>query len=290
MAHREGAGSSDGIELGPVSPGPNKSWVRRRWSALGTLGRIFLTSAVSILAALLVTSFYSEWIKPHLDRSDVPRVEILQPDNFTIRGLAHSGAWVFPSGTPSPDAAPPGVVGPENSTALNAWAIQSGAVAAQTLALRLTVRAPDETPIILHGLRVNVVSREPPIDGWMFYPSIGCGGQPVRIVTFNLDEDPVVPMELDSGESKPFDVTLRVTETDPEVYEIHAVSLSHYVEFTLTLLYDNESGPGELQIGEQPFRVTGIPPAVDAWVNPISPDEEPTLVRDASRDGSSLGC
>lgn len=164
-------------------------------------------------------------------------------------------------------------------------------MAAQTLALRLSVRAADEAPVILHGLRVDVVKREKPLEGWFFYPEHACGGQPVRSVSVVLDEEPVVP-RTDGG--RPFDVTLRVTRADPEVYEIHATTYANYVEFRLTLLYDSETGTGEYEVdGGATFGVTGIRGDASDYRFPYPSEVSNSagaLERDTSLDGAGLGC
>ncbi len=269
---------------------PEPSFLKRAWTRLGSLGQTMI--ALGLVAAVGGTA-YAMLIEPKVEDVIVGRsrlqVTVLRQGEFTIRGLAHDGAWIFPTGSPGPEEVPSSTIR-EGSGALNTWALEHGGVAAETLALRLSVRARDESPVILHGLRVDVVKREKPLDGWFFYPEHGCGGQPVREVSVFLDEEPVVPLD---SRGKPFDITLRVTKADPEVYEIHATTYASYVEFRLTLLYDSESGAGEYDMdGGATFAVTGIRPDASAYRAPYvdSQGAAAGLERDASLDGAGLGC
>lgn len=267
------------------------SFLNRTWARLGPLWRAVV--ALGLVAAVIGT-IYSTLIEPKVkDVIAGPsrlEVAVLQPGEFTISGLAHSGAWIFPTGSPGPEDLPSSTV-QGGSDEFNAWALEQGGVAAQTLALRLSVRAADEAPVILHGLRVDVVKREKPLEGWFFYPEHACGGQPVRSVSVFLDEEPVVPRD-DRG--KPFDVTLRVTRADPEVYEIHATTDANYVEFRLTLLYDSETGTGEYEVDDRAaFAVTSIRGDASAYRFPYFSENSTSaggLERDASLDGAGLGC
>jgi hypothetical protein len=270
---------------------PETSFLNRTWARLGAFGKTLV--ALGLVAAVGGTA-YSTLIEPKVE--DVIagesrlRVTVLRPGEFTIRGLPHNGAWIFPPGSPGPEDFPSARI-QGRSDEFNTWALKNGGVAAETLAMRLSVRARDESPVILHGLRIDVVERERPLEGWFFYPEHGCGVQPVRTVSVFLDEEPVVPLDPRNG--KPFDITVRVSKADPEVYEIHATTYANYVEFRLTLLYDSETGTGRYEVdGGATFAVTGIRRDASAYRFPYfdNRDSARGLERDASLDGAGLGC
>jgi hypothetical protein len=280
----------------PSDPPPRRpSKPKRMWAQLGSAGK----AVVALIAAAAIGgTVYSLLVQPKIEdviagesRLDV---RVLEPGEFHPRGLPHSGAWIFPPGGPTPDDAPSSLVHWSQVDAFNSWAADQGGIAAQTLALRLSIRANDDTPVLIHGLRVDVVNREDPIDGWYYRPIVGCGVQSVRIIQFNLDEDPVIPVQVGTGDApRTFDQTFRITRQDPEVFEIHADALSTYVEFKLTLLYDSETGTGEYPIADgRTFAVTGIRPDAEAYEIPYTEQPEPgaKLERNPALDGSTLGC
>jgi hypothetical protein len=194
----------------------------------------------------------------------VLKVQVISQPQFVPEGLVHSGIYLFPGPEPSPADVPADLRGLDHMAAYEQWAQSHGGVPAQTLAVRMTVRAIGSAPVVLNGLRIDVVRRSAPLSGWFRFPDAGCGVQPVRTIDIDLDKNPVRPMliEVDAnGQEKPprpFK-TLRVTRTDIEVFEIHAGTVKRDVEFKMTLLYQSENGAGEFPVeGGRTYRVTAL--------------------------------
>jgi len=192
------------------------------------------------------------------------KVQVISQPQFVPEGLVHSGIYLFAGPAPSPAEVPADLRSLEHMAEYEKWAQSNGGVPAQTLALRMTVRATGSVPVVLHGLRIDVIRRSAPLSGWFRFPDAGCGAQPVRLLDLDLDKSPVRPMliELDAAGQemppRPFK-TLRVTRTDIEVFEIHAGTVRSDVQFKMTLLYEDEEGPGELPVeGGRTYRVTAL--------------------------------
>jgi hypothetical protein len=192
------------------------------------------------------------------------KVQVISQPQFVPEGLVHSGIYLFAGPKPSPADVPPNLRSLEHVAEYEQWAQSNGGVPAQTLALRMTVRAAGSAPVVLNGLRIEVVRRSAPLSGWFRFPDAGCGPQPVRSIDIDLDKSPVRPLliEVDAtGQEKPSRPfkTLRVTRTDIEVFEIHAGTVKSDVEFKMTLLYQSENGAGEFPVeGGRTYRVTAL--------------------------------
>lgn len=98
------------------------------------------------------------------------QVQVISQPDFVPLGLVHSGIYLFPQGATTPAAVPADVRSRQRMTDYERWAQQSGGVPAQTLAMRMTVRAAGDTPVVLNGLRVEVVRRSAPLIGWFRVP------------------------------------------------------------------------------------------------------------------------
>jgi hypothetical protein len=192
------------------------------------------------------------------------KVQVISQPQFVPEGLVHSGIYLFAGPKPAPADVPADLRSREHMAEYEQWAQSKGGVPAQTLALRMTVRAAGSAPVVLNGLRIDVVRRSAPLSGWFRFPDAGCGVQPVRSIDVDLDKSPVRPMliEVDaSGQERPPRPfrTLRVTRTDIEVFEIHAQTDRSDVEFKMTLLYQSENGAGEFPVeGGRTYRVTAL--------------------------------
>lgn len=263
-----------------------------------------VTAAVTSLGliGLLGGTVYTLVLRPKIEDAVVGpsrlTVSVLKQGQFTPQGLANTGLFLFADGGLGPNDMPTELRHWSAETKRNAWSLNHGAVPGETLSLRLSIRAAGERPVILHGLRVDVIKRSAPLSGWFVMPDQGCGGQEVRSINFFLDRDPIVPTLTDiSGKPKPFNQAFRVSQADPEVFEIHATSYAKYVEFRLVLLYDSETGTGEYPVndGDRPFALTGLAPyRAQAYVIPYSENPEPNaqLERAPERDpepSSSVG-
>jgi hypothetical protein len=252
-------------------------------------GAIAAVGLISLVAGTVYVVKLEPWVKDRLVGESRLAVEVLTQTRFTPRGTSHTGIYLFPDGGAAVADVPADTLPRADIPAYDRWAEGAGGVPAYTVSFRVVIRAVSDPPVLINGIRVNVVSRAAPPAGWFRFPDVGCGAQPVRRLTVNLDDDPVRPryIEVDeaTGEEKParYDLTLRVSPTDPEVLEINATARRSDVRFTLTLLYQSQSGAGEYVIGaDEPLRVTALRPgaaqAYDVVGNALvrSPDRDPS--------------
>jgi hypothetical protein len=227
------------------------------------------------------------------------KVQVISQPLFMPEGLVHSGIYLFTGSEPSPADVPADLRGLDHIAKYETWAQSNGGVPAQTLALRMTVRAAGSAPVVLNGLRIDVVRRSAPRSGWFRFPDAGCGAQAVRSIEVDLDKNPVRPMLLEvdaTGQEKPprpFK-TLRVTRTDIEVFEVHASTVKSDVEFKMTLLYQSEDGAGEFPVeGGRTYRVTALQAGrAKAYDTPATSSGSGTpaaLQRTAERDPGPQG-
>ena len=136
------------------------------------------------------------------------------------------------------------------------WAESKGAVAGSPAIVRLQLRAKGDEPIVVNALRVNVVQRTAPVEGW-FVAKPGCGPEPVRVATVDLD-DPNPTVEYQGTQGPQDQLTLSVTRTDVELIELHASTRTATVDWTVELFYSGPDGDGSVLVddGDGPFRVT----------------------------------
>lgn len=252
-------------------------------------GAIAAVGLISLVAGTVYVVKLEPWVKDRLVGESRLAVETLTQTGFTPLGTSHTGIYLFPAGGPAISDVPADTLPRANIPAYDRWAEGAGGVPAYTVSYRVVIRAVSDPPVLINGIRVNVVSRADPPAGWFRFPDVGCGAQPVRRLTVNLDDDPVRPQYLEvddaTGEQLParYDLTLRVSPADPEVLEINATARRSDVRFTLTLLYQSETGAGEYVIGaDEPLRVTALLPgaaqAYDIVGNALarSPDRDPS--------------
>jgi hypothetical protein len=280
----------------PAPPAPaGPRWLR----GLGRGARLLFGALAALgLVSLVVGTVYvlrvEPWVKDRLVGESRLSVEVLSQTQFTPLGPAHGPIWLLPDDVAVEDV-PADLLTPDRRAGYDQWARGAGGVAAYTASFRVVIRAVSDPPVLINGIRVDVVSRDEPAEGWFRVPEIGCGVQPVRRLAVDLDRSPVRPEFFDvdpaTGEPLPVrpDLTLRVSPDDPEVLEVNAATRRHDVRFTIALLYQSESGPGEHVIGAgEPMRVTalgnGRARAYDA-----PPDEPPALVRDPTFDPDPAG-
>jgi hypothetical protein len=284
-----------------TAPPPEPTWQSRLAKHARLLYAVLAAFGVCTLIAGTVYALKVEpWVKDRLAGPSRLAVQVLTQTQFIPEGLVHSGIYLFPAGTATPADVPADVLGPDRRADYHKWARASGALTAQDLSVRLTIRALSDPPVLINGLRVDVISRDEPPAGWFRLPETGCGIQPVRQIRLDLDAKAPRAEFLDvdetTGETLPGrpTLTLRVSPDDPEVLEVNARALKEDVRFTLTLLYDSESGTGEYVVGgDEPFRVTALRAGgVQAYETPADDTAGAGLVRRPDADpgpGSAIG-
>lgn len=141
--------------------------------------------------------------------------------------------------------------------------MQGGVDAISTL-LRVVVQGRTPSPVVLHGLRVTVVSRNQPIDGIYvtFQPDLG--GIPVRLAIIDLDTQPPTLSFEDGLKGNEERFPLQVSQEEVEVFDILAVSSDCDCAWYLSLDFESGGKQGSITIDDHghPFRTVvpgGIP-------------------------------
>ncbi|MER5942270.1 helix-turn-helix transcriptional regulator [Streptomyces sp. NPDC001928] len=137
-----------------------------------------------------------------------------------------------------------------------AWVGAYKAVSAGEQLLTLTVQGTGEETVVVDGLKVRVVGKDTP-PAWNDYVmGVGCGGNvPTRPFTVALDgARPTVV--AGSGQR---DFPFKVSESDPEVFEVTADASAYDVRWYLELAWSSGDRKGTLVVddGGKPFRTSG---------------------------------
>ena len=167
---------------------------------------------------------------------------------------------------------PPGRSGPEGFTGrrgeeLDTWlAVHGRAAGEQTI--ELILRGIQDEPVVVTGLRGQVVRASQPDATSSLAWTFGCGGIAPREARVNL-EDPALRFtwfEEGSG-TLPRAPTLRVDTGDIEVIEVTSSVRSSDVSWRMILSYEFKGRTGEIAIdnGGRPFTVTAPGPTTRAY-------------------------
>jgi hypothetical protein len=138
------------------------------------------------------------------------------------------------------------------------WAREMGGVDASASLIRVVVSGKENRPALLQGMRVELADRRPPLEGTLLtYTGIGAA-QSVRYIDVDLSKSPPI-VDWIGAEGRPEDhFPLRVTESEPEVFDIWAHSprgdQSWYLELDYTA--DGEQGSARIDDHGKPFRTT----------------------------------
>jgi hypothetical protein len=172
--------------------------------------------------------------------------------------------WVIPHPVEALGPVPPGY-DPDDPNARQEWVDSHGGVDADHTTAVVTVQGTRAQAVILTGLRVDVVRREPPMSGINLFE--GCGDLfAARFFEVALDQDPPevgpsVDLRNQGGgdiEVDPIDFPYTVTDSDPELFSIIAWTEDCYCEWTATLEWRVGEREGESLILDEgkPFRVS----------------------------------
>ncbi|MGW4512069.1 helix-turn-helix domain-containing protein [Streptomyces sp. NPDC004393] len=154
------------------------------------------------------------------------------------------------------DRAPQQVPPPPAEQDAPGWVSALGAVSSGGQYVVLTVQGTSASTVVLEDLRVRVVSLDAPL-AWSDYSmGVGCGG---GVETNGFDVD------LDAGRlaAAPAqgqrDFPFKVSESDPEVFQIRARTAAHDVHWFLELEWSSGARHGTVRIDDhgKPFRTSG---------------------------------
>ena len=165
--------------------------------------------------------------------------------------------WVVPDGKRGSQHFPSQLFEDDDRTV--DWLRARHAIERDHTTVELTIRGRSGTAVVLTAMRVRIVRRNAPLQGTEF--SFPCGGTvPVRVYQANLDENaPVARAANGSTKAKPF--PYQVTQSDPEVFRVTAVTAKCDCQWRLELAYvDGEKAHVKVVDDHgQPFRTTADP-------------------------------
>ncbi|MER0484577.1 helix-turn-helix domain-containing protein [Streptomyces sp. Edi2] len=137
------------------------------------------------------------------------------------------------------------------------WISSLGAVSADSQLVQVSVQGTGDETVVLHGLRVRVVSSTAP-PAWNAYSmGVGCGGG-ITPKTFGVSLDAAQPSIVPQGGQRDF--PYKVSERDPEVFKITARAGARAVRWYLELEWSSGNRHGTLRIDDngEPFHTSGM--------------------------------
>ena len=239
---------------------PTKRWNKQAvW-----LGGVLTSAIVIPLVAWIATSaghWFTEKVNPEQHLSAV--VSIPPLENSCATGEA---GWVFEK---QPTELP-GVMPNEDK---EAWATANGGIPASGNYYVVTLQGLNGHTVVVNGITVDVVSRTEPPHGTYPYTGGQCGGLIPYRFELDLDKNPVSVTALgDDGvvgpgeERRPVDLPHAISQSEPEVWHLAAVTTECDCEWTATLDWTSDGIEGHTKITNngKPFRVAATTHAIEA--------------------------
>ncbi|WP_405441384.1 helix-turn-helix domain-containing protein [Streptomyces niveus] len=145
---------------------------------------------------------------------------------------------------------------PPNEPDAPGWVAALGAVSSGSQYIELAIQGTGVETVVLKGLNVRVVGSDAPLAWNDFATGVGCGGG-VTTRAFAVDLDAGRPSVVTKGGQRDF--PYKVSESDPEVFQISANASARYVSWYLELEWSSGGREGTLRIDDQgkPFRTSG---------------------------------
>lgn len=232
---------------------------RRVW-----LGGVLTSAIVIPLVAWIATSL-GHWFTGKVNPEEYLSAVVSIPSLEYSCGTGQAG-WVF-------DKEPselPGVVPADNR---EAWAAANGGIPASGNYYVVTLQGLKGHTVVVNGITVDVVSRTEPPHGTYPYTGGQCGGLIPYRFSLDLDKTPVSVTALgDDGfvapgeEHRPVDLPHAISQSEPEVWHLAAVTTECDCEWTATLNWTSEGVEGHTPITNngKPFRVAATTHAIEA--------------------------
>lgn len=250
--------SPEGPPSPPEPPSPER-WrdrVQRRTSSVFRDSRFAtFVGVVGVIAAFAaLVPVVSDWFSKD--------VEVQVVDSRS--GQATSPNLVIP--LQLEDLSPPPNV--SDSVAIKEWADSIGGVYGENMSVGFVARSEQLTPTIITALRVEVVSRDEPLQGTWIVPD-GGGPQDERVVLADLDADP--PTAILDGS---FAFPLRINNSEVELFSVRAQASDCYCLWQIELDVIGVDGKSRTVIVDddgQPFELTGTGNAEDRTFLPSTP-------------------
>lgn len=122
--------------------------------------------------------------------------------------------------------------------------------------IELAIQGTGSETVMLNRMNVRVVSSDEPLAWNDFATGVGCGGG-VTTRAFSVDLDAGRPSVRTQGGQRDF--PYKVSESDPEVFQISANASARYVNWYLELEWSSGGREGVLRVDDhgQPFRTSG---------------------------------
>lgn len=184
-----------------------------------------------------------------------------------VSAVISSYNWEAPCGQyylldGEPGNVPPPPTDPQES---RGWAKALGGVDGGDMMLELTLQGASREAVVLKGLHVRVVSREPALAWGAYSMGEGCGSG-ITPQSFDIDLDDGQPHTQpvagqDGGAVVPAkDFPYRVSSTDVEVFNLDAHVEGHDVTWYLELEWSSGDRSGTLRVDDngEPFRTSSI--------------------------------
>ena len=243
-----------GGEPSPSTSEPEEStkkpWYRR------------VTTYMLVTALAGVTAFGSGAVERILNTAVDDVGSPLQVESVRAADCPYN--YVIP-GSPATTPIPPSVDTAGGPAERDAWAFQLGGVDGGYTDVAVTVVGTSDRPVVLRDLRVEIVSRNEPIDG--FEAHAECGDLvAVRFIRVDLDQrPPVVTASRDDRNlvndapdvpEAPIDFPYTVTRTGVETFSIFAVTSACNCSWRGRLLWSAGDRSGEVVIDDngRPFQ------------------------------------
>ncbi|WP_405810720.1 helix-turn-helix domain-containing protein [Streptomyces sp. NBC_01520] len=184
-----------------------------------------------------------------------------------VSAVISSYNWEAPCGQyylldGEPGTVPPPPTDPQES---RGWAKALGGVDGGDMMLELTLQGASREAVVLKGLHVRVVSREPALAWAAYSMGEGCGSG-ITPQSFDIDLDDGQPHTQPvagqgGGAVVPAkDFPYRVSSTDVEVFNLDAHVEGHDVTWYLELEWSSGDRSGTLRVDDdgEPFRTSSI--------------------------------
>ncbi|MGW7022223.1 helix-turn-helix domain-containing protein [Streptomyces decoyicus] len=137
------------------------------------------------------------------------------------------------------------------------WISALGAVSAGSQLVQVSVQGAGEDTVVLHALRVRVVSTSAPPAWNAFSMGVGCGGG-ITPKTFGVSLAAAQPRLTPEGGQRDF--PYKVSERDPEVFKVTAHAGARAVRWYMELEWSSGNRHGTLRIDDngEPFHTAGM--------------------------------
>jgi hypothetical protein len=157
---------------------------------------------------------------------------------------------------------PPAPTYPEEMQQIDEWATSLGGVDAYNTDVLVTIQGRTATPVVLTGLRVNIVERRPPLRG-IFVTKPNAGPLDLRYFVVNLDASPPTIVGEDPFGDAPPKFPFQVSQAEPEVFYISASTESCDCTWVAELFWmtNGKTGSTIIDHNGRSFRTTAAPTA-----------------------------